>query len=57
MIEFARYLYDLFGLTRAPSSRRGRTTASAPTSSGTTPRRLWRRRCAATRWSTSSARG
>ena len=57
MIEFARYLYDLFGLTPRAEPRRGRNTASAPTSSGTTPRRLWRRRCAATRWSTSSARG
>ena len=47
MIDFVGYLYDRFGVCRAPSSRRGRRTGSAPTRSGIEQRGRSRRRSTA----------
>ena len=43
VVDYARYLYELFGMRPAPSSPRGRRTRSAPTSSGTATRHRGRR--------------
>ena len=57
-LDYLRFLYDLFGIEpRASSSRRGPTTSSARTRSGTSPRQARARRSSGARSTTSSARG
>ena len=55
-LQFGLDLYGLFGLRSSSSSRRGRTTGSAATSSGTRPRGCSRRRCEPAATSTGSPR-
>ena len=57
-LDYAKYLYDLFGLERAASSSRpGPTTSSAPTRSGTSPRARCGRRSTGAGSSTRSTEG
>ena len=53
MIDYVNYLYDRFERNAAGRAvDAARRTGSAPTSSGTTPRRRSKQRCSATAWST-----
>jgi threonyl-tRNA synthetase len=53
-LDYASYLYDLFGMEPASSSRLGPTRSSAPTRSGTSPKALFARHSTGAASTTSS---